>query len=189
MSFDWMRMSTLDRVIVVGSLIAFIATFLPWYGVSVLGLSASVSGWSAGFSAWAGSLLLTAAGVLLLLRRSGTTLEIGEAGPALIIAIVAAVGLLLVVIRWVSLPRYRGVDAGARYGLYIGLIAGIAVVTAAVMQLRAEQPQPEPSAAPPAEAEGPPAEAGRAAAQAEEPTPPAEEPLAQAPEPPAQPAE
>src|ERR1700756_3607477 len=135
MSFDWKRMSTLDRVIVVGSLIAFIATFLPWYGVSVLGLSASVSGWSAGFSAWAGSLLLTAAGVLLLLRRSGTTLEIGEVGPALIIAIVAAVGLLLVVIRWVSLPRYQGIDAGARYGLYIGLIAGIAVVTAGVMQL------------------------------------------------------
>jgi hypothetical protein len=137
MQFDWKRLSTLDRVIVVGSVVAFIAAFLPWYGASIGPFSASVSGWSAGFTAWAGSLLLTAAGVLLLLRRSGIKFGLPNVGPSLLVAGVAALGLLLVIIRWTSLPRYHGIDAGARYGLYIGLIAGIAVVVAAVLDLRA----------------------------------------------------
>lgn len=53
MSFDWKRLSTLDRAIVGGAGVAFIASFLPWYGVSVDPFGVSVSGWSAGFSAWA----------------------------------------------------------------------------------------------------------------------------------------
>ncbi len=40
------------------------------------------------------------------------------------------------IIRCVSLPRYHGIDAGARYGLYIGLIAGIVVTVAAVLEVR-----------------------------------------------------
>jgi hypothetical protein len=141
MRFDWKRLSTLDRVIVAGAAVAFIAAFLPWYGVSVGPFSASVDGWSAGFTAWAGSLILTGAGVLLVLRRSGASLAFGEVGPALLIAVVAALGLLLVVIRWVSFPRYHAVGisygVGARYGIYLALIAGIAEATAAVMQMRA----------------------------------------------------
>jgi hypothetical protein len=137
MSFDWKRLSTLDRAIIGGAVVAFIAAFLPWYGVSFGGLGITVSGWSAGFSAWAGALLLTTAGVLLVLRRAGTTFNLGNAGPAVLVAGVAAVGLLLVIIRWISFPRYHGVDVGARYGIYIALLAGIVEVTAAVMQMRA----------------------------------------------------
>jgi hypothetical protein len=49
-----------------------------------------------------------------------------------------------VVVRWASLPRYRGFDVGARYGLYVALIAGIAEVTVAVLAMRApEEPVPE----------------------------------------------
>ena len=142
MRFDWNSMSTLDRVIAGGATITFIALFLPWYGVSVGPFSASVSGWSAGFSAWAGGLLLTIAGVLLVLRRSGATLpSVAGAGPSVLVAGVAALGLLLVIIRWVTFPRYHAVGVsygvGARYGIYIALIAGIAEVAAAVMQMRA----------------------------------------------------
>jgi hypothetical protein len=141
MRFDLKQLSTLDRVIAGGAAVAFIASFLPWYGVSVGPFSASVSGWSAGFTAWAGALLLTLAGVLLVLRRSGATFPSLQVGPSVLVAGIAALGLLLVIIRWVSLPRYHisdlSYDAGARYGLYIALIAGIAEVTAAVMQMRA----------------------------------------------------
>ena len=141
MRFDLKQLSTLDRVIAGGAAVAFIASFLPWYGVSVGPFSASVSGWSAGFTAWAGALLLTFAGVLLVLRRSGATLPSLQVGPSVLVAGIAALGLLLVIIRWVSLPRYHisdlSYDAGARYGLYVALIAGIAEVAAAVMQMRA----------------------------------------------------
>jgi hypothetical protein len=139
MSFDWNRLSTLDRVIAGSALVAFIAAFLPWYGVSVGPYSASVSGWSAGFTAWAGSLLLVLAGVLLVLRRSDVSLP-PALSPVSLVAGVAALGLLLVIIRWVTFPRYQvsgvGYDVGARFGIYLALIAGITEVTAAVMELR-----------------------------------------------------
>jgi hypothetical protein len=145
MQFDWKRLNTLDRVIAGAAVVAFISLFLPWYGVTVGPFSASVSGWSAGFSAWAGGLLLTAAGVLLVLRRSGASLQATRVGPSLMVAGIAAVGLLLVIIRWLSFPSYHvsGVnyDVGARYGIYLALIVGIAELAAAVMELRASGEQ------------------------------------------------
>ena len=165
MRFDWKQLSTQDRVIAVGAAIAFIALFLPWYGVSVGPFSASVNGWSAGFTAWAGGLLLAVAGGLLVLRRSGGTMPSFQIGPSVLVAGIAALGLLLVIIRWVSLPRYHLSDisynAGARYGLYIALIAGIAVVAAAVTQMRESGEKmpwaPVDQAATPPPAEPPPA--------------------------------
>lgn len=172
MEFDWKRIQTLDRVIIVGAVVAFIALFLPWYGASVGPFSASVDGWSAGFSAWAGGLLLTFAGVLVVLRHSGANLAGGRVGASILIAAVAALGLLLVIIRWVSFPTYHSAgfsaNVGARYGIFIALIAGIAEVTAAVMAMRAsgeQMPwapaehapaqQPEPEQAEPVQPEPP----------------------------------
>lgn len=163
MRFDWKQLSTQDRVIVGGAAVAFIALFLPWYGISVGPFSASVDGWSAGFTAWAGGVLLTFAGALLAVRRSGGGMPSLRIGPSMLVAGIAALGLLLVIIRWTSLPRLHAsalsYDAGARYGLYVALIAGIAEVAAAVVSLResgermpwapadqAEEPPPTPPA-------------------------------------------
>lgn len=45
------------------------------------------------------------------------------------------------IIRWISFPRYQlsgvGYDVGARFGIYLALLAGIAEVAVAAMQLRA----------------------------------------------------
>jgi hypothetical protein len=71
------------------------------------------------------------------------------------VAGVAALGLLLVVIRWASLPRADGHVVGARYGLYIAVIAGIVEVTVAVLELRdpkeATPAEPTPDAPAPEE--------------------------------------
>ena len=69
-------------------------------------------------------------------------------------AIVAAVGLLLVIVRWLSFPQYHAggglsYDVGARYGIFLALIAGIAEVTAAVMSRRSAGDQATPEPAPP----------------------------------------
>lgn len=172
MEFDWKRLTTLDRVIAIGGAVAFIALFLPWYGATLGPFNASVSGWSAGFPAWAGGLLLTAAGVLVVLRHSGANVGGERVGASVVVAGVAALGLLLVIIRWLSFPTYHAsgfsADVGARYGIFFALIVGLAQVTAAVMTMRAsgekmpwgqgegqpsaaepEQPQPEPVAAEP----------------------------------------
>lgn len=167
MQFDWKRINTLDRVIIVGAAVAFITLFLPWYGASVGPFSASVDGWSAGFTAWAGGLLLTIAGVLVVLRHSGANLAGGRIGPSILIAAVAALGLLLVIIRWASFPTYHAAEfsanVGPRYGIFLAVIAGIAEVTAGVMAMRASGEQlpwasqeQQPAGAEPAEPMPPP---------------------------------
>ena len=145
MRFDWKQLSTRDRVVVCFAGIALISLFLPWWGVDIAGFSLSVDGWSAGFTAWGGCLILTAAGVLLALYRSGTSFS-ANIKPTMLVAGVATLGLLLVVIRWASLPRADGYAVGARYGLYIAVIAGIVEVTVAVLEMR-EEPTPAPPAA------------------------------------------
>jgi hypothetical protein len=142
MAFDVKRFSTLDRAIVGGAGVAFIAGFLPWWGYSgpLDTYSASVSGWSAGFTAWAGTLLLTLAGVYLALRRSEVRVPSLPVGPAVVVAGAASIGLLLVVLRWLTLPRVHGGLAGsigAKYGIFVALIAGVVEVVAAVMEFRA----------------------------------------------------
>jgi hypothetical protein len=140
--FDLKRLGSVDRAIVGGAAVAFIAGFLPWWGYSgPLSLySASVSGWSAGFSAWAGTLLLTIAGVYLFLRRSEVGLPSLPVGPAVLVAGTAALGLFLVIVRWLTLPRVHGGAAGsigAKYGIWLALIAGIVEVGGAVLEMRA----------------------------------------------------
>jgi hypothetical protein len=139
---DLKRLGSLDRAVAGGAGVAFIAGFLPWWGYSgPLSLySASVNGWSAGFTGWAGTLLLTLSGVYLVIRRSGVSLPSTPVGPALLVAGAAALGLLLVIVRWLTLPRVHGGLAGsigARYGIWVAIIAGIVEAGAAVAELRA----------------------------------------------------
>jgi hypothetical protein len=140
--FDVKRLSSLDRAIVGSASVAFVTGFLPWWGYSgPLSLyGASVDGWSAGFTAWAGTLLMTLAGVYLVLRRSGASLPSTRVGPAVLVAAASALGLLLVILRWLTLPRVHGGLAGsigAKYGIWLAMIVGIVETVAAVAELRA----------------------------------------------------
>jgi hypothetical protein len=156
MQFDAKKFSRLDWAIVGGAAIAFISGFLPWWGYkgSLDIYGGSISGWSAGFTAWAGVLLLTAAGVYHFLRRSNVSLPTPYVGPAVLVAGAAALGLLLVIIRWITLPSVPSALSGVigtRYGIWFALIAGAVEVAAAVVVLRAsgepmpwaEKPAPE----------------------------------------------
>jgi hypothetical protein len=91
-------------------------------------------------------LLLTIAGVYLVLRRMEVALPDLPVGPAAAVAGVAALGLLLVIIRWLTLPSVpaalRG-TIGTRYGLWFALIAGLVETGAAIVALR-ESGEPLP---------------------------------------------
>jgi len=146
MKFDASRLSRLDWAIVGGAGLAFLSGFLPWWGYNgpLNVYSASVSGWSAGFSAWAGVLLLTLAGVFHFLRRSEVSMPALPVGPAVATAGAASLGLLLVIIRWLTLPRVHGGLAGsigAKYGIWIAIIAAAVEVGGAVAELRASGEQ------------------------------------------------
>ena len=142
MTFDLSRFSRLDRSIVGGAALAFISGFLPWWGYNgpLSAYSASVGGWSAGFTAWAGLLCLSLGGAYLFLRRTRTDTPQLGVGPSTAVAGAAGVGLLLVVIRWLTLPRVHGGLAGSigtKYGIWVAIVAGAVEVGAAVIAWRA----------------------------------------------------
>jgi hypothetical protein len=139
------QLSTVDRVIAGAALVAFVSLFLPWYGVTVGAVDVTGSG---GVTGSLGALLLTAAGVLVVYRKAGGALRSGRhAAPSGIVVLLAALGLLLVIVRWATLPRVHAsavnfsYSVGPRYGLYVALLAGIAETVAAVMALRSASEQ------------------------------------------------
>jgi hypothetical protein len=149
------QLNTLDRVIVGAASVGFITLFLPWYGVTIGETSVSGSGGVAGSL---GAALLTASGVLVLFRRSGGSLLSGaNAGPSAVVAGLAVLGLVLVIVRWATLPGYHagGVgfsySVGPSYGLYLALVAGLVEAAAALVALRTageQRPWDAPAAEP-----------------------------------------
>jgi hypothetical protein len=136
MKVDWKKLDQLDRVVAVTSAVTVISMFLPWYGASILGINASVNGFGSGYG-WLGALLIVAAGVYHVLLRSGNSVPRGTMGPGTIVLGLSAIGVLLVVIRWISLPSGGGgisgepYSYGPRLGIYLTLIAGVVQVVIA----------------------------------------------------------
>ncbi|MGC2173894.1 MAG: hypothetical protein WA614_00370 [Acidimicrobiales bacterium] len=127
-AYDWKKLSTTDRVISITSLIALIALFLPWEGASGPGYSYSISGFSTSYGLL-GALLVIAAGVYVVMLRSGSNMPKFSYGPGVITLGLSAIGTVLVIIRWVSLPRgsYAAgfFSYGPRIGIFLALIAGV----------------------------------------------------------------
>lgn len=148
MAFDPKRLSRLDWGVLGAGAIAFIALFLPWYGVSVEGFSASVSGWNTSYG-WLGGLLLVAAAVWFLLWKSESALPKAPLTPLAVTTGVSALGLLVVIIRWATLPRGgggplgRSFNYGPRAGIWIAVIVGIVeVACASVLLVRSGEQLP-----------------------------------------------
>ncbi|HEY1825286.1 MAG TPA: hypothetical protein VGG21_04915 [Acidimicrobiales bacterium] len=138
-TFDWNRLSTTDKVISVTALLALISLFLPWFGVSSGPFSVSVGGFSS--YGWLGALLIVAAGVYIVLLRAGTDMPKFSYGPGVIVLGLSALGALIVILRWATIPRasYGGgyYNYGPRVGLYLALIAGIVQALFALRMFRA----------------------------------------------------
>jgi hypothetical protein len=127
-AFDWNKLTQTDKVIAVTAFIAFISLFLPWFGISSAFGSASSSGWGSGYGI-IGALLIIAAGVYLVFLRSGSNMPKTTYGPGVLVLGASALGALIVIIKWVTLPRGSGTYAaysyGPRFGMYVVLVAGV----------------------------------------------------------------
>lgn len=145
-TFDAKRLSTIDRVVVVAAAIALISLFLPWYGASTSGLaggfSASVTGFSTSYG-WLGGLLIVGAGIYLVLQRSQVEVPRLGAGPAVVVLGASAIGTVIVILRWLSLPRGHGGVAGVasysygpRVGIWLTSIVGIVQLVCALSLFR-----------------------------------------------------
>jgi hypothetical protein len=139
-SFDWKKYSTADKVITITGVIALIALFLPWEGFSSGPYSASVSGFSTGYG-WLGALLIVLAGAYIFFSRGGSNMPKFSYGPGVIVLGLSGIGTLLVIIRWLTLPRasYGGgaYSYGPRIGIFLVLIAGVVQAIFALRLFRA----------------------------------------------------
>jgi hypothetical protein len=101
--------------------------------------SPSVSGWSTSYG-WLGALLIIAAGVYLALLRSEVNLTKMPLTPAVVVLGAAALGTLIVVLRWITMPSggvgIAGFSYGPRIGIYLTIVAGVVQVVAAVALFR-----------------------------------------------------
>ncbi len=141
--FDVKRVTTLEWAGIGAGLLAFIVSFFPWYSVSYAGFGESISAWNTGIGAWLPILMLMAAAVLIALPHFGVQV----ARVPLIWLSLAAAAVVIIVLRWVTLPddgglgtgllTDSGLEAGAGFGLFVGLVVAIASGVAAFLAFRA----------------------------------------------------
>jgi hypothetical protein len=148
MAVDQRRIAVPDIVFAGAGLLAIIATFLPWWSASTVGASVTVNGWNSASDG--GTVGQTIAGplvwlpMLILLIWGGLALVRAFAAPHILpgkLFYQAGIGVgglaaVLVVIRWLTLYKFPaaavGYSSGAGFGLYLGLICGLAVAGVAI---------------------------------------------------------
>jgi Family of unknown function (DUF5336) len=141
----------LHLAVVGAGVLAFIFSFLPFYGASIsfLGSHASTS-WTAWHSyAVVGDLLLLAATALAAIRVFAPSVLPAElpVKPFLAVAGLAGLGTLLLILRAVTWPSPSGVgySVGIRWGAWLLFIAAIAMTVLAALAGRAEAAGPTTS--------------------------------------------
>ncbi|WP_436501414.1 hypothetical protein [Actinokineospora sp. HUAS TT18] len=129
--------------------LAFLISFFPWYSFSFDGpslgfdTSGSLSAWNVGILGWLPVLMLIGAGVVVLLPHLGNDVP----NRATIWLGLAAGAVVLILIRWLTLPDDGGLgslagsgySSGAGFGLIVGLLVAIASAVAAFLTFQAAQ--------------------------------------------------
>ena len=133
--FDLKQINRNDQLIIGGGGLAFIASFLPYVGVSYSGFGAH---FSAHINAWHGFALLGllfifAAAVIVALRVfANATMPTLPLGINVVIAGLAALGTVLVILRAVTYSH-----VSIEWGGYVLFIAAIAETVGAVLNFQA----------------------------------------------------
>ena len=123
---DFSKLSRNQQIALGGGALAIISLFVPWYGVSGLGISINASALDAGLLAW-GGLLLTIAGAAILVLKALeiSDVKVGNLAAEQFALILAGVGLVFIVLRWITDNDFT------QFGLFLGLIAAGLVTYAA----------------------------------------------------------
>jgi len=153
-------LTALDWIGVLAGGAAVVVSFLSWRhvrGTGLVDLARAVgfrtwyTAWSSGFTAWLPMVLLAGAAALIMARGVNIRLP----GVPFVWLGLAVAALILVLIRWITLPdpdaatlaqfnlRPENVDTGASIGLYLGLLAAVLSIAAAAFRvLLAMRPEP-----------------------------------------------
>ena len=122
------------RLTWVTGVVLAVSSFTSWYsGKSVEGPTLSVTGWNSGTLGKFVFLIGIAVICLAVLQRFG--LEFPAAAPApLITAALGALATVFVLIRLISIPASVVGTSGRSVGIWISLVAAVAVIGAALLQ-------------------------------------------------------
>lgn len=127
------RMTTAQKIGVGGGVLLLVASFLPWYSVSLGGFgSFSVKAWDAGFLAWGGVVAGIAGAVLLAMKAMGTgNVQAGGFASEQIAMILGGASVVLIVLRLVT------ESSAVSFGLFLGLVGAALVAYGAWTQMKA----------------------------------------------------
>lgn len=162
--FDVKRVTTFEWVGVGAGLLALIVSFFPWFSASapVAGVEVSKStiAWATGIGAWLPVLILLATAGLIALPHLGVAVN----NLPLTWLGLSAAATVLILLRWLTLPDDSELDevglglvniegdAGAGFGLIVGLILAAASAVVAFLTYRAAPTPAVPPQAGPAPA-------------------------------------
>jgi hypothetical protein len=141
-AFDLKRLSRVDQVIGGASIVLIITLFLPWFGVSAAGFSATVSGFDA--HGYLFIPLLTAIVLIVyLVMWAGwddppMRLPVAHA-PLLLVG--TGLQFLIVLIAFLIKPSYTSWQWGAYLALIAALVACAAIVVPAVQSMQGNRPE------------------------------------------------
>ena|SRR5438270_7488965 len=126
------------RLTWVAGLVLAVSSFTSWYsGHSVEGPTLSVTGWNSGTLGKLVFLIGIAVICVAVLRRFG--LEFPPSVPApLIVVALGALAAVFVLIRLISVPASVVGTSGRSVGIWISLLAAIAVIAAGLLQANEE---------------------------------------------------
>ncbi|MHB8190370.1 MAG: hypothetical protein ACYDHP_08140 [Ferrimicrobium sp.] len=144
MKTTWGAMNGPDRLVLIGSTVVFIALFLPWYGYSVGGSSASIDGWrSWGLLSVLG--VATAAIALWESHRPNSGFHLPQGISTVSIRLAAAVfmtaGSVLFLVEHHSsfASTLIPVSFGPEIGGYLALIGALIVLAGSIIYRRNDQ--------------------------------------------------
>ncbi|HEY7604118.1 MAG TPA: hypothetical protein VH760_07635 [Gaiellaceae bacterium] len=123
-----------QRIAWVAGLVLLLSSFMSWYsGSSVEGPTLSVIGWHTGTIGKLVFFLGLALVVIAILREAG--IELPPTIPESLVTIgLGALATVLVLIRLISIPDTFAGTSGRSIGLWIALLAALAVIAAGLLR-------------------------------------------------------
>jgi len=130
--------SPVEALAWIAGVVFALSAFMGWYSFESELVTVSVIGWHTGTL---GKLVFfLGLGVLVLLLLGATGLELPPTTPiGVIVAGIGTIGVILVLVRLIDVPD-RFADAGRGIGIWISLLAGLAVIAAGLAKAGEEAP-------------------------------------------------
>ena len=126
-----------DRLVWLGALILSLSTFMDWYAGSGVGVKLAVIGWHTGILGKLVFFIGLAVLAIVALREAG--IELPSSTPeSLVILALGAVATVFVLIRVISIPDSVLPADGRGIGLWISLVAALAVIAGGLLRAAEE---------------------------------------------------